>query len=133
MRRVEALVVFGDMAGLAVCGRAGKSGSMTFYTGSCRMRAGQRKRGVVVVKDKIPLTGRVTGETGCTGVNISIHTLVFFVGLRICVAGSAGELRPVARTGMTIGTLGPFPFVLSTVNGEVLHVMVKCRRHPGAF
>lgn len=99
----------------------------------CQVRPRQRKTGIVVVKSIVAAAGRVTSQTSRVVVSISVDAIVLIVRFRIRMAGRTAEFHKIARVGMAIYTSVPFAIVRTTVNGEVLVVVVQRGRRPGIF
>lgn len=75
-------------------------------------------------------------EAGRTGILVATHPLVIIGQLRriiMFVTIDTTEGRKITRCSMTINALIPFSFVFSTVNREILLVVVKTGRLPGVF
>ena len=84
----------------------------------------------VVVKNDIGVTSGMASQTGIAVVNVSPYANVLVVGFRVGMAGDAGEFGIIGWVRMAIGASAPLPVVFPTVNGEILDIMVKCRRCP---
>ena len=98
---------------------------MTFNAFQRGMPARQGECRAVMVENEIRITRRVASKTSRTAIGISVHAVVFVVGLWVGVAGSASEFRIIGRIGMAVNTFIPFAFVFSTINRKVLPVVVK--------
>ena len=136
-REIQALVIriggrvpVGHMAGIALGGCADISRRMAGDTIRRRVCPGQWESGIVVIEGVVGITGGVAGKTGRAVVGIPRHTHVVIIRFRIHVAGGTSKLGIVGRVGMTVDALVPFAQVFSTVNGEVLTIMVKGGRFP---
>ncbi len=100
----------------------------------CRqVRACQRETGVVVIKCITCVPGGVAGEASGAVVYISVNPVVLIICFRVGMAGRAGELRKVGRVGMAIEALIPFSLMFTTVNWEILTIVVKGGGHPSRF
>ncbi len=113
------------MTGVTIGGRALVAGSMTGSAVHGDMGTGQRKVGQAVIKGIIGITCGMAGITGIAVVGISRNALVVLVGFRIQMAAQTAELHVVAGIDMTIHAFIPLSFMLSTIDGEVLPVMIK--------
>lgn len=123
--RICTLIVIYRMAGYTFGRSAGETIGMAIDTSSCQVRPGQREVCGVVVKRIIGISGRVTGKTGRIKINIPVHAGVLIVRLRVGVAICAGKFHVIRRISMAIRTCRPFSLVLSTVNWEILVVVIK--------
>ena len=131
--RVGALVVIRGMATGAIGGSACIPRSVTINAIGREVRPSQREAGVVVIKSTVRFARRVTGQTGGTVVRIPVDAVVVVVGFGIGMAVGAGEFCKIGRIGMAIHTLAPFTVVGTTVNWEILPVVIKSSGHPGCF
>jgi hypothetical protein len=127
------LVVVGGMAGGAIRWCALVTRRMAIDTIKRCMCSRQRECRAVVVENQVSITRRVTSQTGGAVERVAIHTIVLVVCLGVGMAGDASEDRIIRRVRVAINTLTPFSLVLTTVNGEILAIVVKGRWHPGIF
>ncbi len=93
----------------------------------------EREGGHAVIEGIVCIPGGVAGQTGGAIIGVSGHAIVIIIRLRVHVAGDAGKLSIIGRIGMAVQAGIPFPLVLATVNGEVLHVMIEGGRDPARF
>jgi hypothetical protein len=119
------LVKIGLVAGKAIHGQPFKTSGMTLRTVCCGMSAGERKCGHAVIKIYRFTSGRVTGQTGCTVIYISVYPIMLFVCLRIAVAGDTSKNGIVSRCGVTVNALVPFSFVFAAIDRKILVVVIK--------
>lgn len=78
----------------------------------------------------------MTTETGCTDILIPIHPLVIVGYLRrtiMFVTIDATKCRKIPRIRVAVHALIPFPLVFSTVDREILLIMVETGGLPGRF
>jgi hypothetical protein len=75
----------------------------------------------------------MTGQTGIVLVDITHHTLVFLIGLRIQVTGYTGKLSVIGGIFMAFHALVPDSFVLAGIHRKVKTVVVECGGDPGFF
>ena len=84
-----------------------------------------------MVKYNACTTRRMAGKAHVIAVRKPVYTIVLVVGFRVGMAIYTGIFCIIGRIGMTIHTLRPFHFVFSTINREILRIMVEGGRHPG--
>ena len=100
--RIARGVKFAEMA-VHTLGRSPlKSGRVTLQATDIHMRTGQRESRVVVVKDDVGLSRRVTGQTGRVLIHIAPDAQVLLVRHRVEVADHTALHRKVARRRVTI-------------------------------
>jgi hypothetical protein len=97
------------------------------------MAIGEDKASGIMVENQVCISCRVAGKTRRTLINITRYILMFLIGFRIGVAVGTRKYSIIARVGMTISALVPFPLVFPGINREVLVVMIKCRGNPCIF
>jgi hypothetical protein len=97
------------------------------------MCAGQRKGGHVVVKDHISISCWMTRQAGITIIDIAGHVLMIIIGFTLLMAGGTCKLSVVSWSCMTVHTVRPFSSMATTVDREVLTIMIEGRRNPTAL
>ena len=139
-REIQALVIriggrvpVGHMAGIALGGCADISRRMAGDTVRGRVCSGQWESGIVVIEGVVRIPCRVAGKTGRAVVGIPRYTHVVIIRFRIHVAGGTGKLHVVSWIGVAIHALIPFTQVFSTVDREVVHIMIKRSRLPSVL
>lgn len=103
--RVRRLVKIHRVAGRAIRRRALKTVRVAVDALSRFMPAVQHKIRRVVVKNKARIALRMAGKTGRAVVIIAIYPRVVVVGLRVLVAGRAGEFPKIGRVLMAFRTI----------------------------
>lgn len=76
----------------------------------------------------------MAGKTCTALINVSVYVFVVigqFCRIIVFVAVNTTECTKVARRQMAVGATVPLAIMLTTVNGEVHAVMIKCRWRPG--
>lgn len=130
---IDRLVEIFQMAGTACRWRSRKASRMTIQTICLLVSAGQRKPGLVMIKNVIRATRGVTSQTSCADIDKALDTLMLILGLGIEMACQTSKIRPIPRIHVTIRTSRPFTGMRTTVNGEILSVMIKRGWLPGGF
>ena len=129
--RIARLVEILSMAGGALGWCASISCGMTGSAVDSQMAAGEREGGQTVIKDILCIAGRMAGQTSRTGIDVAQYAAMGIIRFGIHVAGRTRKLGVVCRIGMAVGTGGPFPLMLSGIDGEIRGIMVlEGGRHP---
>lgn len=58
---------------------------------------------------------------------------MIIIRLRFAMANRTTERGVIARRGMAVGALIPFPFVFAAINGKMHDIVVESCRFPGCF
>lgn len=102
------------------------SGGMAIFTGRGSMCPGQRECRFAVVETSIRITCRMAGITGIAVIFISVNTIMFTIGIpgTVFVAVGTGKLSIIGGIFMAVGTIIPFPFVISRIDRERTSVVI---------
>ena len=123
-------IVVGGMASVALGWCPGKPCCMAFEAIGRLVRPCEGEVGRVVIEYNIGVTGRVTSQTRIAVVNVSSYANVLVVGFWVGMASCTSKLGIIGWIGVAIGASCPLPIVFSTINREILNIMVKCGRGP---
>lgn len=97
---------------------------VTFDTVNCNVRTGQWEIGLIMIKRVLRITRRMAGKACGVFIDVSVYACM----LRICFGGGmaddATEDAVIVRVGMTICTLVPYAFVVTTINREIVVVVI---------
>lgn len=83
-----------------------------------------------MVKNNLRITGGMTGEASRALINIAPDAVVVIICLGVGMASGTGKFSIIGRIGMAIHTSTPLSLVFTTVDREILPVVVKCGRQP---
>ena len=106
---------------------------MTFNTIRRKVRPGQGEHRRIVVKNIVSIASWVAGQTSRIGIGITAHAIVLIVRFRVGVASNTGKFCVIRRIGMAIHTGIPLSIVFTTINREILGIVVKSGRRPSRF
>lgn len=127
------MIIISHVAGLTIRWRALISVGVTSNTICGLMRPGQWEVGVVVIKRTSTVPGWVTSQTGGGVIDISADAIVLIICFRVDVAVRAGDDGPHTNSGMAICTLAPYAIMFTTIDREILFIMIEACRDPGVF
>ena len=128
--RINRLIKVLCMARLALCRGSFKTVGVTTKTIYGVMCPGKWKRSGIMVKCFVSITRRMTCQTRSAVVSISCNTIMLFLCFSTYVTGDTGEFTEVSWCRVAIHTCGPFSFMCSAVDREILSVMIKGGRCP---